>query len=141
MNFPDPYLQPEASFQRLFEEYRRYGSLVMAFDFDNTVFDFHEKGHAYPQVTGLLKRLAEAGCYLICFTASENPALVRAYLTENQIPFHSINENPPFFTGPTSSKIYYNVLLDDRAGLRQVFDELTQLLSQLNVSLPLGSGN
>lgn len=136
MNFPDHYLQPEASFQRLLDEYRRYGSLVVAFDFDNTVFDFHGKGHSYPTVIDLLRRLNQAGCYLICFTASENLAFVRAYLTEKGIPFHSINENPPFFTGPPSSKIYYNVLLDDRAGLRQVFDELTRLLSYLEEPKP-----
>lgn len=135
MNSPDPYLQPGRSFQRLLDEYRRYGSLVVAFDFDNTVYDFHRQGHIHEQVIKLLRQLHAAGCYLICFTASENPTFVRTFLTEHQIPFHSINENPPFFTGPPASKIYYNALLDDRAGLRQVFDELTLLLAHVTPSL------
>ncbi len=43
----DFYLKPGNSRRRLLEEYKRYGSLVIAFDFDDTVYDFHKKGRSW----------------------------------------------------------------------------------------------
>ena len=43
----DEYLIPNSSFLRLYKEYKQYGSLVIAYDFDNTVYDFHQKGNTY----------------------------------------------------------------------------------------------
>lgn len=37
------YTQHSAT-QRLWEEYQKYKRLVIAFDFDNTIFDFHNLG-------------------------------------------------------------------------------------------------
>ena len=125
----DYYLNSENSFERLLEEYERYQSLVVAFDFDDTVYDFHKKGRLYTDVITLLRALKEINCHLICWTGQENLGFVKEYLLENNIPFDGINENPPFHTSK-SKKVYANVYLDDRAGLRQVFDELTQLLQR-----------
>ena len=49
---------------------------------------------------------------------------------ENYIPFDAINENPPFFKSK-SRKIYYNELLDDRAGLRESFERLLKLYNEI----------
>lgn len=124
----DPYLWPQASFSRLQEEYKKYGSLVIAFDFDGVVFDYHGTGCSYPEMEQLLRKLRAANCFLVCFTAEEDTQKVRTYLAEHNIPFDTINENPPFFKSD-ARKIYYNALLDDRAGLIQVFNELTKLLN------------
>lgn len=124
----DEYLVPNASFLRLLDEYKRYGSLVIAYDFDNTIYDFHKKGKSYIQVMQLLRDLKSIGCYMICFTANTDTPFIFDYLTENNIPFDSINENPPFFKCP-ERKIYFNAYLDDRAGLIQVYSELTLLLT------------
>jgi hypothetical protein len=43
----DFYLNPENSKNRLIEEYKTHGSLVVAFDFDDTVYDFHKKRRLY----------------------------------------------------------------------------------------------
>jgi hypothetical protein len=64
---------------------------------------------------------------LICWTGQEDENFVRNYLNENKIPFDSFNENPPFHKS-TSRKVYANAYLDDRAGLKQVFDELNNLV-------------
>jgi hypothetical protein len=122
----DEYLVPNSSFLRLYKEYQQYGSLVIAFDFDNTVYDYHIKGGTYNNVIDLLINLKEIGCYLICFTANSNTKFVEDYLRFCNIPFDGINENPPFFKSEMR-KIYYNVLLDDRAGLSQVYQELNLL--------------
>jgi hypothetical protein len=123
----DFYLNAQNSSDRLLGEYNKYGSLVVAFDFDDTVFDFHKKGRVYSDVIKLLQELKSINCYLICWTANENSEMVVSYLKDKGIPFDALNENPPFFKS-TSRKVYANAYLDDRAGLRQVYDELNNLL-------------
>lgn len=123
----DEYLVPNASFIRLYEEYKKYGSIVVAFDFDNTVYDFHKKGATYFKVMTLLRELDWLDCILICFTANSDLPFIKNYLDINKIPYDYINQNPPFFKSE-ERKIYYNVLLDDRAGLLQVYTELDLLV-------------
>lgn len=124
----DEYLIPNSSFLRLYKEYKQYGSLVIAYDFDNTVYDFHQKGNTYWNVIVLLRQLKELGCICICFTANQDEEFVRKYCLEKRIPLDKLNENPDFFKS-TSKKIYYNVLLDDRAGLQQTYQELQLLIN------------
>jgi hypothetical protein len=124
----DHYLNTENSSNRLIEEYEQYKNLVIAFDFDDTVYDFHKKGRFYNDVIQLLKDLKSINCYLICWTGQEDLEFVSDYLIKNDIPFDAINENPPFHKS-NSRKIYANAFLDDRAGLRQVFNELEALIN------------
>lgn len=124
----DPYLSETACIYRLVDEYKRYGSLVVAYDYDNCVFDFHSKGHEYTNVIALLRKAKEAGCYLIVFTAEQDTTAIRYFLEDNLIPYDAINENPPFFQSD-ARKIYYNILLDDRAGLYSAYRQLTETLT------------
>ncbi|MEA5256621.1 hypothetical protein VB264_02425 [Arcicella aquatica] len=126
----DYYLNPENSSNRLMEEYSIYKSLVIAFDFDDTVYDFHNKGRLYNDVIALLKKLKSINCYLICWTGQEDMVFVSNYLNQNGIPFDAINENPPFHQSK-SKKIYANAYLDDRAGLFQVYNELKYLTENI----------
>ena len=114
-----PYLSHEVCVARLRDWYTRNGTLIIAFDFDNTVYDFHNKGHDYSEVTTLLQKAKRAGCYLIVFTGNPDTQLVRNFLQEKDIPYDVINEHAPFLDEKSKSarKIYYNVLLDDAAGL------------------------
>jgi trehalose-6-phosphatase len=123
----DQYLVPNSNLLRLLKEYHKYGSLCIAFDFDNTVYDYHHEGVTYNMVINLLKELKQINCYLTVFTANEDLEFVENYLMNNRIPFDGINCNPPFYKG-NSIKPYYNALLDDRAGLIQVYQELSLLL-------------
>lgn len=125
------YLNPENSFNRLLEEYNQYQSIVVAFDFDDTVFDFHKKGRLYNSVIELLKKLKSINCHLICWTGQQDLEFVSNYLKSNNIPFDGINENPPFYKS-ISKKIYANAYLDDRAGLKQVYDELNSLIDLIS---------
>jgi hypothetical protein len=126
----DYFLDTKNSYDRLLDEYNRYKSLIVAFDFDDTVFDFHKKGRTYKNVINLLSALKKINCYLICWTGQDDIDFVKRYLTENQIPFDSINENPPFHQSK-SRKIYANAFLDDRAGLNQTYNELKNLLTTI----------
>ncbi len=126
----DYYLDQENVYRRLLEEYEKYGSLVVAFDFDNTVYDYHNMGWQFDSMISLLKSLKDIGCYLIIFTANQDIDFVKDYCKSNKIPYDGINENPPFYKS-NSRKIYYNALLDDRAGLRETFDHLSRLVSNI----------
>lgn len=126
----DFYLKPGNSRRRLLEEYNRYGSLVIAFDFDDTVYDFHKKGRSYANVVKLLRALKLKNCFLICWTGQEDLGFVADYLEQHSIPFDRINENPPF-NRSASKKIYANAYLDDRAGLSQVYKELQYLIQNI----------
>jgi hydroxymethylpyrimidine pyrophosphatase-like HAD family hydrolase len=120
------FLNPESAYNRLLAEYTKYGSIVVAFDFDNTVYDYHQQGLNCTEIIDLLHKLKKINCFLIVWTANEDAVFVENYCKTHQIPLDSINQNPPFFTS-NSRKIYYNELLDDRAGLRESFDRLSKL--------------
>lgn len=125
-----PYLSDDRCITRLIAEYREHGSLVVAYDFDNTVYDYHNRGHDYSEVVELIRECRQLGLLLIVFTAESDVHKVSHWLTDRDIPFDLINENPPFFKSE-SRKIYWNVLLDDRAGLRSAFVQLTAVVEYI----------
>lgn len=128
----DYYLDNNNVTQRLIDEWKQYGKIIVAYDYDDTVYDYWKKGRTYDNVINLLRKCREYGAYFIVFTAcgkdQEND--IKQYLTDNDIPFDKINENMDFinFTG---RKVYYNILLDDRAGLQSAYDCLNTALTIL----------
>lgn len=126
----DEFLVPNKSYERLLSEYKKYGSLTIGFDFDGTVHDYHKTGATYRQVIHLLRDLKKIGCKLVCWTAYENLDYVNNFLYEHKIPFDSINEGGiplPW----ESKKPFFSALLDDRAGLIQVYNDLTLLVKTI----------
>ncbi len=123
-----PFLDESVCVHRLVTEYKQHESLVIAYDFDNTVFDYHSKNHNYNEIVLLLREAKEINCHLIVFTAEPSINKVADFLNGRSIPFDSINENPPFFKS-TSRKIYYNLLLDDRAGLLSAYNQLKSVIN------------
>ncbi|HDR7922283.1 hypothetical protein [Bacillus paranthracis] len=119
----DLYLYEENVTERLIREWKKYGSLVVAYDFDNTVYDYHKEGHSYECVIQLLREAKKLNAYLMVYTARRDSELffVKEYLEENNIPFDSINETPDFIPFSDEKKLYYNILLDDRAGLPSAY--------------------
>jgi len=128
----DVYLNKDSSYNRLYEEYNKYGTLIIAVDFDDTLFDFHNKGGDYSQLHQLIRDLYKINCYIIVWTGNENISLIRDFMIENYIPYHSINENHVIFKDKNPRKIYANVYLDDRGGLKQVYKELSKLIKIIN---------
>lgn len=124
----DEYLKPESAFNRLLTEYRKHGSLVIGFDFDNTVHDFHKRGYTFEMVISLLQEMKEIGFKLICWTCYKDHSYVIKYLEDNNIPFDTINTDGIPLPWETR-KPYFSALLDDRAGLREVYDTLTKLVN------------
>lgn len=123
----DEYLDPSSSLHRLLDEYKKYGSLCIGFDFDGTVYDYHQTGASYEYVIELLRDLKELNCTLICWTAQKDLEFVEKFLTESGIPYDGINTDG-INLGWSSRKPFFSALLDDRAGLKQVYDELRWLV-------------
>ena len=63
----DYYLDDNNAVNRLVEEWRKYGKIIIGYDFDDTVFDFHQKGRTYKNVMNLLRECKKLGAYLIVF--------------------------------------------------------------------------
>lgn len=118
----DRYLDTTQSIDRLVKDYRKYGNLFVAFDFDNTVFDYHKVGDTFPKIEGLLKNLKKRRISLILFTSNEGEKLqeIVKYCKEHGYEPDFINESPVMKT----RKPYYNILLDDRAGLNEAYQIL-----------------
>lgn len=123
----DEYLVRGASYSRLVSEYYKHGSLCIGFDFDGTVHDYHKKGTTYTMVINLLQELKEIGCKLVCWTAYKDAEFVMKYLEANNIPFDGVNTNGIDLPWETR-KPFFSALLDDRAGLIQVYNDLFALV-------------
>lgn len=126
METTDEFLEKGKSLRRLVEEYTKFGSLTIGFDFDGTVYDYHQTGATYDYVIDLLRDLKEINCKLICWTAQKDLPFVETFLTENNIPFDGINTNG-IELGWESRKPFFSALLDDRAGLIQVYEDLRMI--------------
>ncbi|WP_298953244.1 hypothetical protein [uncultured Nonlabens sp.] len=116
-------------YNRLKLDYLAHKSLFVAFDYDNTVFDYHSQGINYEAIVELLRICKSYGFILILFTGNEGEKLdvIKQDLIDRDIPFDLINENPLMKT----RKPYYNILLDDRAGLKESYNNLKRLTDEI----------
>lgn len=124
----DEYLVPGKSGQRLIDEYVKYGSLCIGVDFDGTLYDYHGTGATYDQVIKLVRDLKNIGCKIVCWTAQKDTDMVQDFLNDNNIPWDGINTDG-IDLGWYSRKPFFSALLDDRAGLLQVYEELSNVVT------------
>ena len=123
----DYYMNDQNCVDRLFAEWGQHGKIIIAYDMDDTVFDFHNKGLNYEAVVSILREAESVGAYFICFTGRNDIDVIKQYLIANKIPFDKINENMAFSDFP-GRKVYANIYLDDRAGLSASYDILKRSL-------------
>jgi hydroxymethylpyrimidine pyrophosphatase-like HAD family hydrolase len=127
----DRYLKENSAYERLYAEYKKYGNLIVAVDFDDTLYDYHQSGNTYDKIQQLVRDLFDAGCQIIIWTGNPDEEMVAEYLDRNNIPFNTINQDIVTCHNKTTRKIYANVFIDDRAGLSQVYNDLTRLLKEI----------
>ena len=121
----DRYLNINECIDRLYLDWERHGKLLIAFDFDDTVYDFHRKGDTFPEVIQLLQEAKAQGHTLILFTGNGDIGLLQQFCKDNDlIGDIYLNESPV----SQSRKPYYNILLDDRAGLQQSCEILATVM-------------
>lgn len=135
----DPYLAVDACIQRLMDEYRKHPKLIIACDYDDTVFDFNQRGQTHQKVIDVLRRCNRVGFYVVLFTASDPSRFdeMKAYLAEQSVIVDAVNENPIVLKFGNHRKIYFNILLDDRAGLGQALETLSSVLAKVEAEKKL----
>ena len=117
---------PSFLLERLISQYKKQDKLVIAYDFDDTVRPMYCAN--CERVQSLLRKIKDIlNAYFIVFTSNKDLNDVKKYLDEWEIPYDAINENAPFVPFK-EGKIFYNVLLDDKAGLGETVNTLEQLL-------------
>ena len=118
----DLYLSDYQSIKRLLMEWVRHGELIIAYDYDNTVFDYHETGQSFDLIIELLQRCDKIGAKFIVYSCSpkDRHPEMNEYLKSVGLRVDYINK-PHIELADGTGKLFYNILLDDRAGLRSSF--------------------
>lgn len=122
----DTYTYTDTCTKRLIEDYKKHKNLIIAYDFDDTVCPTSPTVNT-SFVRTLLQFCSTCEFTMICFTARDNEtdlAEVKETLKGLKIRCDYINEDAKqtkdhMEIGHNSfHKIFYNVFLDDRAGLQ-----------------------
>jgi hypothetical protein len=130
------YLSYETTFNRLKEEWLKYGKIIVAYDVDSTVLPFHdhEAGDNYKVIHDLIHELNKMNCTLIVFTAAEEIRWdgIKEKLKKINLPYHYFNQSPPEIPGLVAKgKVYANIYLDDRASLYASVELLQKLIKEI----------
>ena len=135
----DRYFFTEEATNRLVRDFYKHNNIIIAVDYDNTLAEFMGKGYSI-SVRSLMYKLAPLSIEtvpplqdkrftIVLFTAREGEELKEAeeFCRYHRIRIDYVNESPetiPFKT----RKPFYNILLDDKAGLGQAYEVLTNFL-------------
>jgi len=143
MNFNHPFFN-KGAIEKLYTDYQKYGSLYIAFDFDNTIWDFkkyennYEDNHdaVFWDIVNLLKKAKSHGMKLILWTSCPTKQdeikkndLCKIWGIEPDY----LNWSP---LSPGAIKPHFNHLLDDRAGLESavyVLEEVIKLIENESI--------
>lgn len=116
-------------FEKLRNVYFEHQNIIIALDFDDTIFDWKNVGYDLEYIRDLVRRCQkQLNARVILFTCREGLVLSEAidYCNDQGIGLWGVNKNPNH--APTTSKPFYNVLLDDKACLPEVAQVLERLL-------------
>lgn len=132
----DTFCQTNNAILRLYQEWEKHKKLMIAVDFDDTVFDFHNRNQEHSMVIEILKKCNDLGFYVTVFTASKPDRydFIRNYMDKLSVKIHGINENAVQLPYGNNGKIYYNILLDDRAGLGQAYTTLMSVIELVKMA-------
>lgn len=115
----------------LINDYKEYGNLIVAFDFDDTVKPSNSEKPSCNLVVDLLRVCSGLGFTMICYTARANQTdfeMIKNTCNDLGIKIDYINEDCDAIKKEWDMecvhKIFYNVFLDDRAGLKQSYEVL-----------------
>lgn len=107
--------------ERLLKDYKQYESLVIGLDFDNTVLVNNEIMDPIIDIILRAQRLGMIICLYTCESDINNLTYKFNTLSSYGIHISHINEST-LMTG--TAKPFFNLLLDDRAGLESAYETL-----------------
>ncbi len=123
------FKEENALFEEIIRIYHCYGILYIGVDFDDTIRDF-QTGEPIKEVVDAIKQCNRLGLKVCLYTAREAHDLVYAldYCKGIGINIDYINYSPLM---PHVRKPLFNILLDDRSGLREALEELNKIINYL----------
>lgn len=129
------YLNDRKAIDRLKREYKEHGNLIIGFDFDNTIFDYHKEGLELQPVIDLLKKCSDLGFTMCLHSITDRFEFKEKFINELGIKCHFINESQVMHLKHPEydSKPFYSILLDDRAGLSASYNILLTTLKELDL--------
>ena len=139
MRKTDFFLKFKNFYMRLKDDYIHHKRLIIAYDFDDTISNFSEckfaeaKGYKNDKIIKLLQDYRDYA-YFILFTARSTEESIReavSYIDKNNIPLNVVNKDMPGLPCTPGTKVYYNVLLDDKSGLGWPYRALKKLLKYI----------
>lgn len=133
-----PFWEKNNFVSDLLLRYKKYGTIIIAVDYDNTIYDYSQKGVDFSEVHSLLRRASDIGCKIVIYTARNKRDFYKIYEYCNDISLKvdAINEDVIDIDPPTSGKIYYNIILDDKGGLLEAIDVLKSTLDLIEKEKP-----
>ena len=124
------YLDDRKAINRLKKEYLQHKKLIIGFDFDNTIYDYHKENLELTPIINLLKRCSKLKFIMCLYTIDNNLYFKRTYTRMLGINIDYVNTSPVILG---NGKPYFNILLDDRAGLSASYNILLTTLNELNI--------
>ena len=121
-------------YERLKRDYENHDRIIIAYDLDDTVRPYLTQDCS--KVMDTIKQAKKIlNPYFIVYTANRDKKFNIEWLNDNYMPWDSINSYPdyPYFnkfkTYAPDGKLYYNLLLDDKAGLDEALLALEKLIT------------
>lgn len=111
--------------QRLLNEWKTHGKIIVAVDFDDTISpwgfkdEFNQKD--LQKTINIVKLAREVGAYIVIWSACAPNRFeeIKQYCKTIGLEIDSINDNPIELPYGQHKKIYYNILIDDRGGINE----------------------
>lgn len=120
--------------QRLVDEWKQHGRIIISVDYDSTIFPYPtiDNKEDIERTIKLVQLARETGAYIVIFTASniDRYEEIQRYCESIRLPIDSINKNPIELPYGKNGKIYYNINLCDRSGLIEALNTLEEALYQ-----------
>jgi hypothetical protein len=114
--------------QRLTKEWKEYGKIIIAVDFDSTISPWHtiDNKEDIKRTISTLKIARETGAYIIINTCCKEDRYkaIEEYCRIEGILIDTINKSVIDLPYGQSNKVYANIYLDDRGGLLESLDIL-----------------
>ncbi len=130
-----PYLE------RLEEEWKQHGKIIIACDYDDTISPWKLRGYDPKRTIEVLKQAKVTGAYIVIFTAC-NPLRyeeIKNHCASIGLEIDSINETPIDLPYGKDKKIYANIFIDDRAGFNESLNILEFAMYRIRGSRNVGN--
>lgn len=134
------YFDREEVIKRLLHEYQKFGKILVAYDFDDTVFN-SDDGTSNEDIVELIIEIRPY-THLIVYTARyygshdvyndirDGAGFVVDWLKANNVSYDTINKNVVYIS-VEGRKVYYDAFLDDKAGLKETYETLKEFLNRV----------